>query len=551
MNSRDHLTQGWWSENLARSTKWQLGFLLIISICTFLIKNGVLEPDIMEARNFITAREMLEGGNWLLPTMNGEYRLAKPPYPTWITALMAESTGDLRQLTALRFPAGLMALLMAVSLFGLGRIFSKEKAIPLLAACVMCTSFYVLFMARRGTWDIYCHSFMLAAIWAFTFGLKVKGSAYKWFTLSGFLMGMSFMSKGPVAFYAVLLPYLLAYLIAFGIGEFRLKYREIAVCLGLCVVISSWWPVYTFLQIPEETAKIIGAEAEAWQQRRVKPFWHYWSFPVQSGIWTLFIVMSLIPGYARRRVENVGGNYKFLFCWVILTILLLSIIPEKKERYLMPGLISQSLLVAYILGYLITQAYENLTRSDKVLLGINFTIFILLCLLGPIVLYRLTFNEGWISWPVFFGFSLTLLLIGALMLMFFLQHQIWPSTIMTFILVATLCIWLPEIYSSAKQSEFPDGNSENAYLIDAIKDFNCYSVGVLRPEELWDIGKIVRPIDLDDLKDLPGRSVVFVDQSLLDHNDLQLLRQSPADSIGVFKHPANSTISWSVYQITI
>ena len=56
--------------------------LLAYSISTF----NLIEVGIMEARNFQTAKEMVEDNNWLLPTLNGEPRYQKPPLPTWLTA---------------------------------------------------------------------------------------------------------------------------------------------------------------------------------------------------------------------------------------------------------------------------------------------------------------------------------------------------------------------------------------------------------------------------------------------------------------------------------
>lgn len=49
-----------------------------------LCEPAALPTDIMESRNIITAREMVSDGNWLVPTMNGELRLEKPPLPTWV-----------------------------------------------------------------------------------------------------------------------------------------------------------------------------------------------------------------------------------------------------------------------------------------------------------------------------------------------------------------------------------------------------------------------------------------------------------------------------------
>jgi 4-amino-4-deoxy-L-arabinose transferase-like glycosyltransferase len=58
---------------------------LVIAMLGFSIGN--LPVSIMEARNFITAREMITDGNWLLTTMNGLARYEKPPLPTWLTAV--------------------------------------------------------------------------------------------------------------------------------------------------------------------------------------------------------------------------------------------------------------------------------------------------------------------------------------------------------------------------------------------------------------------------------------------------------------------------------
>jgi hypothetical protein len=55
--------------------------LLILLYAGIFAHRDVLGVDIMEARNLITAREMIETGHWFLPTLHGEPRLAKPPLP--------------------------------------------------------------------------------------------------------------------------------------------------------------------------------------------------------------------------------------------------------------------------------------------------------------------------------------------------------------------------------------------------------------------------------------------------------------------------------------
>ena len=52
--------------------------LVLLAVTTFFVNNSALPTDIMEARNLVTAREIVADGNWIVPTMNGELRLEKP-----------------------------------------------------------------------------------------------------------------------------------------------------------------------------------------------------------------------------------------------------------------------------------------------------------------------------------------------------------------------------------------------------------------------------------------------------------------------------------------
>jgi 4-amino-4-deoxy-L-arabinose transferase-like glycosyltransferase len=70
-----------------KTNKWSVLMILVICAITFFVNNRTFTPDIMEARNIVTAREMVQDGHWMVPTMNGELRLEKPPLPTWITAV--------------------------------------------------------------------------------------------------------------------------------------------------------------------------------------------------------------------------------------------------------------------------------------------------------------------------------------------------------------------------------------------------------------------------------------------------------------------------------
>ena len=93
---------------------FHLTILVIVCFFSFFIHNDVIYPDIMECRNLITAREMVAYDNWLVPTMNGELRLEKPPLPTWIAASLELFSPD--NVALQRAAAGLAASLLILFL---------------------------------------------------------------------------------------------------------------------------------------------------------------------------------------------------------------------------------------------------------------------------------------------------------------------------------------------------------------------------------------------------------------------------------------------------
>ena len=141
----------------------------IIAICTLvflmcLVSFSMLDVTIMEARNLITAREMVNDGNWLLTTLNGEPRYQKPPLPTWLTACTALIFG-FKNILALRFPGILMIALTGIFSYLLSVRLVANKRQAFFNALITISSFYVIGIVIEAPWDIFTHGFMLVAIY--------------------------------------------------------------------------------------------------------------------------------------------------------------------------------------------------------------------------------------------------------------------------------------------------------------------------------------------------------------------------------------------------
>ena len=343
--------------------KERINSILVIVLClfTFFVNNAALPSDIMEERNLVTAREIVAEGNWLVPTMNGELRLEKPPLPTWIAAAIEVVAPD--NLTVQRSAAGIMGTIWVIFLFLFAKFISGKDSYALTSVIIFITCYNIVTMGRSATWDIYCHAFMMGAIYFLARGLlDTSPSAskhwLKWFSLSGILMGLSFLSKGPVSFYALLLPFLIA---AIGVGRPRMKgkWKYVALMIVLCLAISTWWYVYLMFFHHNAAVTAVNQESGAWANHNVRPWWYYWRFFAETGVWALLLLSALALPFWKKRV-TIKSSYLISFVWTLSALVLLSLMPEKKMRYLLPMMAPCALLVASIYLYICKSP-----KSDK------------------------------------------------------------------------------------------------------------------------------------------------------------------------------------------
>ena len=477
--------------SLFQNTAVQVIVLLVVLYATFFQNLQAMEPSLMEARNFITVREIMQNGTWLIPTLNGEPRLAKPPLPTWLTAFSVLSTHDLYNLAVLRFPAACISALLVFFLYLLTRRFTRDRYLPFLAGLILATSFSFFNIGRQGTWDIYCHAFMLGGIWLLVAGLRADHKAWGYFIGSGLFMGLSFLSKGPVSFYALLFSFLISYAWGYGTNSFKKHRTGILLTTLICLLLSLAWPLYVYLQEPTKMATNISNESTAWVNRHVKPFWFYISFPWQAGIWAIFAVAALVIPYARQRIAPYG-NYRFLSSWVVSCLVLLSLIPEKKERYLLPLLVPVALLTAHYLRYL-WEVFQNksATKADRVIFLINAVVYMLISVIVPVLLYLKGYPDKLISTAALIVSSGLFLILLFCFLRFFLKKDIKLFVAAAVVLHALALYLLMPRYQNmvrpVKNYVGLDQVRENK----KIQAMPFYAVQEISPEDIWEVGKQV------------------------------------------------------------
>lgn len=368
--------------------------LALLMLTTFFANRAALPTDIMEARNLVTAREMVGDGNWLVPTMNGKLRLEKPPLPTWVAAAI-ESVWP-GSLAAQRAAAGLMGCLWTVYLFLLVRYVAKRDDLAAATVVVFLTCYNVVLMGRSATWDIYCHALMMVAIYYLTRAIYEDRHYRQRFALAGLMMGLSFLSKGPVSFYALLLPYLLT-LVALPGPTMRGKWRWVAAMAAIAAGVGLWWWAYLLIVHPQEVARVVGKEAGSWSHHNVRPWWYYWRFFLEMGAWAVLMVAALAFHYWKNHI-TLKREYLLSITWAVASLALLSLMPEKKMRYLLPSLAPCSIVVACLIVHF--ELGERMDRASKWLYVGNGLTISVVALMVPALAYHFGLRQGLVSVPV-------------------------------------------------------------------------------------------------------------------------------------------------------
>ncbi len=473
----------------------QIAIIFTLCICTFFAHLGEFAPDLMEARNFITAREMIQEGHWVFPTMNEAPRLEKPPLPTWLTAVSA-MIGGLDSPFAMRFPAALVGLFMVYAFFRLCGELSRDRYFQLIGGVVMATSLLVIQLTRTNSWDIYAHAFMVGSVWQLLRYWNLKRSP----NLVGAIlfMGLSVMSKGPIAPYTMWIPFIIAYGYGYGWRFLGKEWKSIVTVLVAGLLLGFSWNLYTYLMAPEITEYVVNKETNSWGARHVRPFYFYLHFSVYVGIWVFFVVGSFFWKYAKPTV-NMFGKYKFVLAWMLLSILFLSVVPTKKERYLLPAIVPMVLMVTYMYrGLLQRFTVDQAMKGDRIILRVFGTVVGLACMAIPIV--------GWMnrsivdfSWFAILGL-VVLPVIGVLIILPTWTNQSFTVLMRAAIAVAVICLMLtPEISDFYyKYPEFRDVAEVQSYP--ELEDVPFYISGSDPNMKLvWAAGKPVKKVSVDTL----------------------------------------------------
>ena len=185
-------------QNLHKLEAKPLRTILLLSLILLLSGNWILPlMDRDEPRFAEASREMLQRHDWIIPTLNGDFRFDKPPLIYWCQIASYQLLGETA--FAARLPSVLFTTATALLLVFWGRRIGNQRA-GFYAALMFITCLQVLVHGRLSVADMPMVFFVAAATWSgWELTRPEAPQRNRWWWAFYLSLALGFLAKGPVA----------------------------------------------------------------------------------------------------------------------------------------------------------------------------------------------------------------------------------------------------------------------------------------------------------------------------------------------------------------
>lgn len=294
--------KSWWREK-------ELWLLLSLLACMYLTNLDGITIRGEESRRGRIAWEMLQNGNWVVPTMQDKPVFYRPPLQNALIASVAAVHGKV-DAWSLRLPSVAAILLMVTIIYGYGRSFlSKLGAFA--SALGFASMGQVLELGRLGETEATFTLFVAGALLTWRWCLNAGTSPWLMWSLSYAMAAAGTLTKGPQA------P---MYFVG-GVWLFLLVTRRWRVLLSvphLCgilvaLTVLSLWQIPYALQmgLPLSFKVYVGDVASRFGDMKASTvIKHLVSFPLEIVFGSLLPWSLLLLCYASRRFRQDLGRLR-------------------------------------------------------------------------------------------------------------------------------------------------------------------------------------------------------------------------------------------------
>ena len=367
-----------------------------------------------EAKNATCAKEMIQRGDYIVPTFNYELRTDKPPMHYYFMILAYKLFG-FNEFSA-RIFSSIFGLLTLILTFWFAKKTLGYKT-AVLSSIVLISSLHTALQFHMAVPDPYLIFYLNGVFFSFYLWFKERKDRF----LYAFyiFMGLGVLTKGPVA---VVLPSLIVLLFLFFTHSFNLntlKHLKIPTGLFITAIVSLPW----YIAVGLKTNWV-------WLQDFI--FKHNisrFSSPMEGhgGLFILtflFVFFGLLPFSVfvfQSFIKVWKDKYKDVLVYLALVVIVyvgfFSISGTKLPNYTTPVYPS----MAVILGYF----FANLTKENIKVFRLNWSVlvFIAISIFISIGVYIALKNEKVLSDISYVGFIFLLWTLGGILAYIFLSNK--------------------------------------------------------------------------------------------------------------------------------
>jgi 4-amino-4-deoxy-L-arabinose transferase-like glycosyltransferase len=202
-----------------------------------------------EAYVAVTARQMLEGGDWVVPVFNGEARLNKTPLCYWLAAIAAKTAGGINDFIV-RVPTAALAVVSAMAIF----YFVSEwlgVSIAALSSLIWSTSLCFIRYSHTARPEMALTVFVAISMLSFYSAINSESRKKQILYMLIFWVSfsLSMLAKGPAPL-PVIFPALFLYFAIFRKWKFIPKLLPVSGVI-LFLLIFFPWPIAVLAKCPQ------------------------------------------------------------------------------------------------------------------------------------------------------------------------------------------------------------------------------------------------------------------------------------------------------------
>ncbi len=356
-DSNRNAVTSWWREPQV------LGLIVIVFLAHF-YRLDVLSVRGEEPRRIAIGQDMLRTGDWIVPTIQDEPVLFRPPLQNWLIAGSIALFGQTDH-WSVRLPGVTAVLLTCLMIYAYGRRFLGRVG-AFSAAAAFATMVQVLSLGRLAETEAIFTCLICVTLLTWHWGCANGWPDWRLWMTAYALAGLGALAKGMQA------PIYLfiasgAYLISTGQWRRFVSGAHVLGGLTFVAVFGPWFVAYA-ARMGLDNARLIVAGETTMRldyRRPAEVFEHAWFYP----LWVLSCMLPwclCLPVYARRDFRASIGPAAPMVRFVALALLLSFptcwIVPSANPRYFMPMYPCVALLIGLVIERSMEAAAGTLMR---------------------------------------------------------------------------------------------------------------------------------------------------------------------------------------------